>query len=645
MISKMSVARQFIVLAALGLILTVIGTGLALKRGHDQAFEAKRGEIQNEAEEAASVVRHYVQQEQSGAMTREAAQGRALEALAAIRFQGVNYISVLNYDGLALANANSELVGKNLIDLKDSTGFQLNRAQVGVAMSGTPGFVQFYWKKLGETTQKLKMSYVIGIPEWRWVVSTGDFVDDLDARLVDGIIRLAAIFAPLFLGYLAIVILMRRSLARLLGSLSGTMRRLAQGDLGAEIVGGERRDEVGQMAQALVTLRQAAIDRARLEAEAGAAGARADEERAAREQERAAMAEEQAEIVAAVARGLEQLSEGDLTVRLTEPFAASYEKLRSDFNGAMAKLEESLQVVAGNTASIRSASGEITHAADDLSRRTEQQAASLEQTAAALDEITSTVRKTAESATHARTVVSAAKGDAETSGVVMQEAVLAMSAIERSSGQIGQIIGAIDEIAFQTNLLALNAGVEAARAGDAGRGFAVVASEVRALAQRSAESAREIKGLIAASNEHVQHGVRLVGETGRTLARIVTQVGDLNGAVAEIAASAVEQSTGLAEVNTAVNQMDQVTQQNAAMVEQTTAASHSLASEAENLATVVNRFRVAGMAAPVVERAPAPSPAPPKRAVRPKAARRASPVSVGNLALKESASETAWEEF
>ncbi|MDE1906832.1 MAG: methyl-accepting chemotaxis protein, partial [Rhodospirillales bacterium] len=240
----------------------------------------------------------------------------------------------------------------------------------------------------------------------------------------------------------------------------------------------------------------------------------------------------------------------------------------------------------------RSGTGEIAAAADDLSRRTEQQAASLEETAAALDEITATVRRTAEGASHAHEVVTSAQTDAERSGVVVRDAVAAMSGIETSSQQISNIIGVIDEIAFQTNLLALNAGVEAARAGDAGRGFAVVASEVRALAQRSADAAKEIKSLISASTRQVISGVDLVGQTGTALARIVSQIGEISGVVRQIAASAQEQATGLHEVNAAVNQMDQVTQQNAAMVEQSTAACHSLAQETEKLATLTARFQI-----------------------------------------------------
>jgi methyl-accepting chemotaxis protein len=253
-----------------------------------------------------------------------------------------------------------------------------------------------------------------------------------------------------------------------------------------------------------------------------------------------------------------------------------------------------MRAIAQNTSGVRSGAGEITQAADDLSRRTEHQAASLEETAAALDQVTATISKTAESANGARDTAATAKADAEHSGEVVRETVAAMSGIETSSKQIGNIIGVIDEIAFQTNLLALNAGVEAARAGDAGRGFAVVATEVRSLAQRSADAAKEIKQLISTSGQQVETGVRLVGETGRALTRIAEHVAQLNGLVSDIAAAAREQAVGLAEVNTAVNQMDQVTQQNAAMVEQTTAASHGLEKEARELVQLVGQFALGG---------------------------------------------------
>jgi methyl-accepting chemotaxis protein len=386
--------------------------------------------------------------------------------------------------------------------------------------------------------------------------------------------------------------LLSRGIGRPVSAMTGAMGRLAAGDNAVEIPGADRRDEIGEMAKAVEVFKRGAIERVRIEREAEEQRGLTEEERARNEKARAVSAREQAHVVSNIGSGLDALAKGDLTFRISEAFPGEYRKLQDDFNAAMETLQETMKTIAGATEGIRSGTGEVSQAADDLSKRTEQQAASLEETAAALDQITATVRKTAEGANHARDAVTTAKADAERSGEVVNGAVLAMAEIDRSSKEISKIIGVIDEIAFQTNLLALNAGVEAARAGEAGKGFAVVASEVRALAQRSAEAAKEIKTLIQASSTQVESGVDLVGQAGKALERIVVQVAEINAVVVEIAASAKEQATGLAEVNTAVNQMDQVTQQNAAMVEQSTAASHSLAQEAEELGRLVARFEV-----------------------------------------------------
>ncbi|MBS0411184.1 MAG: methyl-accepting chemotaxis protein, partial [Proteobacteria bacterium] len=255
--------------------------------------------------------------------------------------------------------------------------------------------------------------------------------------------------------------LLTRAIAAPVSAMTAAMGRLAAGDNAITIPAIGRRDEVGRMAGAVQTFKEAAIEKVRLEAEAAEQRAAAERTRQAAEAERARAAEEQAQVVGALAEGLEKLSAGVLTWRLKSAFAPTYEKLRADFNGAMDKLQETMKVVALNTVGIKTGTDEISHASDDLSRRTEQQAASLEETAAALDEITATVRKTAQGAVNAREAVGAARADAEQSGVVVRQAVEAMSGIEASSQQISQIIGVIDEIAFQTNLLALNAGVEA----------------------------------------------------------------------------------------------------------------------------------------------------------------------------------------
>lgn len=308
----------------------------------------------------------------------------------------------------------------------------------------------------------------------------------------------------------------------------------------------------------------------------------------------------QAEVVEALRVGMHRLSDGDLTAEIIEVFKPDYEQLRNDFNSAVATLRDAMLRVVDNAESIRGEASDISNAADDLSRRTERQAATLEETAAALDELTVSVRSAADGAEQANQVVLDAKANAESSGVVVREAVEAMGEIQSSSTQISRIISVIDDIAFQTNLLALNAGVEAARAGEAGRGFAVVASEVRALAQRSSDAAREINDLISASGQHVKRGVDLVGHAGEALGQIFEAVSNISTHVSEIAVSSNEQSSGLVEINTAVNQLDQVTQQNAAMFEETTAASHALTREAETLSDTMSKFKTGSQEGNVV---------------------------------------------
>jgi methyl-accepting chemotaxis protein len=373
------------------------------------------------------------------------------------------------------------------------------------------------------------------------------------------------------------------ALNRMTGNLNATAKvadAIAGGDLSVEVQRLSAKDKLGQaLGRMLDSLRTAVKQR--------------DE----REAEKAQEAQQDEFAFGALGEGLGRLATGDLEHRIVTPFAAKTEKLRIDFNSAVQRLKETMVSVGANTQAIRSGTGEIASTADDLSRRSEQQAASLEETAASLDEITATVRRTAEGAQHARQVVSNAKDDAEKSGEIVRQAIEAMSGIEKSSKQISRIIGVIDEIAFQTNLLALNAGVEAARAGEAGRGFAVVAAEVRALAQRSADAAKEIKGLIQASATRVDEGVGLVAQAGDALARIAAQVSEINEEVANIAANAEEQSLGLGQVNTALYQMDQVTQQNAAMVEETTVAAQTLSRETEELAQLIGTFQIGQAAA------------------------------------------------
>lgn len=383
-----------------------------------------------------------------------------------------------------------------------------------------------------------------------------------------------------------------RGVVRPLNSITAAMADLAAGDLEVQIYGEARSDEIGKMASTVAIFRDNALERLRLEKEATSNRSQTEHERIERERQQAKEAEEVRFAVDNIGHALGQLSNGRLNYRITSEFADRLDQVRSDFNGAVAKLEDVMRGIGQNAQAIAAGSNQIRVAADDLSKRTEQQAASVEETAAALEQITTTVTDSSRRAAEAGKQVADTRQSAEHSGEIVDRAIIAMREIEASSREISSIIGVIDEIAFQTNLLALNAGVEAARAGDAGKGFAVVAQEVRELAQRSASAAKEIKTLISKSGEQVQNGVLLVTETGKALQQIVTQVQSVNTNVSAIVEGAREQATGLKEINTAVNTMDQGTQQNAAMVEETTAASHSLAKEAEGLFDLIGQFEI-----------------------------------------------------
>ena len=419
--------------------------------------------------------------------------------------------------------------------------------------------------------------------------------------------------------------------SRPLHAITKVMQTLAEGVTNFEVPFRNRKDEIGDIAGAVEIFRQSEIAKVRLEQEAEAARLQAEKDRVRLQEEAEAAAQQRLQqATSGLAAGLRRLAAGDLGFELTEPFAPDFEELRADLNSAVAQLGETLRAVALAVDEMDTGTREISTGADSLSKRTEQQAASLEETAAALDEITANVTNSTRRAEEARAVAAEANGSAAHSGNVVANAVHAMQRIEQSSSQISSIIGVIDEIAFQTNLLALNAGVEAARAGEAGKGFAVVAQEVRELAQRSAQAAKEIKDLIRNSEAEVKSGVKLVSETGEALQAIGGHVATINQHMEAIAVSAREQSVGLSEINTAVNQMDQTTQQNAAMVEETNAASATLVTQADRLRTLIDRFSLGQPARQTHRQVHA--------AQRPAMSR---PRVSGNTALKAD----SWEEF
>jgi methyl-accepting chemotaxis protein len=397
--------------------------------------------------------------------------------------------------------------------------------------------------------------------------------------------------------------------------------RLAGGDNDVTVSGTEHSHELGRMARALLVFRDSQIDR--LEASA----------------ERAKLRAKQDEVVNTMKRQLAALAEGNLTAEITQPFDPEYEDLRVNFNAAIKGLHAAMIRVIETSAVISNNASKSNSATAELSQRTENQAATLEQTAAALDQLTASVRS---GAAHAKSVdasVGKARFEATKNGEVVTQAVNAMGAIEQSSQQITQVIGVIDDIAFQTNLLALNAGVEAARAGESGKGFAVVASEVRALAQRSADAAKEIADLIENSSRHVAQGTQLVGHAGDALTEIITQVNEISSMTSQIAASAEEQAIGLSEINLGVNQLDQVTQQNAAMVQESITRGDAMVSETSKLTALIGRFKTSH------DRRPLPAPRDVSNTLRDAIAQTHASTKTHPRATANGVSEPAWEDF
>lgn len=444
--------------------------------------------------------------------------------------------------------------------------------QAAMALEAGPGFVE---RALGIAgAQVLSKAAGIDVFDTHWGIVGEVNLEEVNAPAV--LVRNKMIAVTLVVGGLSAILgwFTARSVVHPLERLGAAMQRVSDRDYAVVLTDQNRGDEVGTLSKALMRFRD------KLQASDLAA------------EERKALQAEQAQVVARLSTALTQLADGDLTDTITTPFHGEYDQLRQDFNRTVENLNETIGSVVLRAADIRQRSDGMSKSSDDLSRRTENQAATLEETAAALDELTASVKSAANGAREVEGVVGNAQKDAKASEPVVKNAVLAMTEIEKSSEEISQIIGVIDDIAFQTNLLALNAGVEAARAGEAGRGFAVVASEVRALAQRSSDAAKQIKGLISESAGQVERGVNLVGQAGEVLTKIAGHINHISGLVEEIAAGAQEQSIGLGEINVGVTQLDKVTQQNAAMVEEATASSHALNGDAGDLTERVMRFKL-----------------------------------------------------
>ncbi|CAK02830.1 HAMP domain-containing protein [Rhizobium leguminosarum bv. viciae] len=592
--SNFRISSKLILLTTGLVIVFALAAVFLIEAATETIYSERKDALKTQVDIAYSIVTTLHSDETAGKISREEAIAQATALVSQIHYEPNGVIFGYDYSGVRVINPGNAGVGKNFMALTDKNGTPLIKNIIDAGRAGG-GFSEYLWPKpgAGDDATSVKVSYSKAFDPWQLVLGTGAYLDDIDEKInqvyVQALGIVAAVLVISLIGALAVVRGITRPLTRIHSSLSA----VSNDDVSIAIPHTNLTNEIGMMARATKILQDKVRDRLTMEQREADQQRLIEQERseASRIQEEEAAG--QAHVVKQLSQALAALSEGDLTVRCSD-LGSRYDVLRANFNSAISRLLQAMQAVARNAGAITAGSEQIRSASDELSKRTEQQAASVEETAAALEEITTTVAQASRRAEEAGRLVRRTRENAEVSGTVVGRAIEAMSKIEASSAEISGIIGVIDEIAFQTNLLALNAGVEAARAGDAGKGFAVVAQEVRELAQRSAKAAQQINQLIAVSNVHVQTGVALVGETGSALSTIVSQVKQVSDNVEGIVEAAKEQSLGIAEINQAINVVDRGTQQNAAMVEESAAAAHSLAAEAAALLRLLAQFNVGG---------------------------------------------------
>jgi len=601
----------------------------------DALKSRRQQELKGLVDNAFSLMNAQYDLAKSGKIAEAQAKARALEAIGSLRYQGDNYFWVNDqHPTMVMHPVRPDLNGKDLTSIKDPNGKALFVEFVKAVENSGAGFVEYMWPKPGFDKPVEKISYVALFKPWGWIVGTGVYNDDIAAERNHALLAASGTGGAIMLFVAGIAVLTARGISRRLRKLNGAMLELANGNFDVALPDLDRKDEIGRIAAAVGTFKVKAAEKARREAdEAGIQQRRAAAEREAAMTRMAAEFElAVGSIVKAAAAGdfskrvsldgktdlilnvgasinglcdnvakalgelaamLAALAHGDLNRRIVAEYEGEFAALKSSANTTAQRIGETISEIRRATHEVANASAELSTSTTDLSQRTEEQAASLEQTSASMEQMSESVKKNAESAREAAQSVNFTVAAAERGKEVVGKAVDAMARIAGSSNKITEIIGVIDEIARQTNLLALNAAVEAARAGDVGRGFAVVASEVRSLAQRASQAAKDIKDLIVNSGARVQEGVDLVNAAGSSLTEIVQSIKSFSEIVANIASASSEQSTGLEDINRALAKMDEVTQQNSALVEENAATAKTLEHQASAMNERVAFFSVA----------------------------------------------------
>ncbi|HTO28642.1 MAG TPA: methyl-accepting chemotaxis protein [Devosia sp.] len=625
-----SIARRLYTLLfvfALGFAGVVAYQLYALRQNLD-AF--KRTEIQSVVQAGAGVVQHYYSLAEAGTMTTEAAQTAALDTLRAMRYQGEEYIFVDNFDYVnVLHTYQPEKEGTNRRETTDANGKLYMAEMIDGAKAQGSYFVSYAFKDK-DGLSKDKVTYAQAFAPWGWTIASGVLMTTVQAIFLQAAITSAAITLGVMAVVLALGALIARAIRRPIAALTADMVRLADNDFEVALEGRARHDEIGDMARAVEVFRENGLKVSRMtEAEAARIIAEEQSRRAMMtdlqdafgqvvdaaiagdfskrvetefpDPELNGLASSVNSLVATVDRGLDEtgrvltaLANTDLTHRMAGDYQGAFARLKTDTNAVADRLNEVVSQLRATSGTLKTATGEILSGANDLSERTTKQAATIEETSAAMEQLASTVLHNAQRAKDASVNAAEVTRTAEEGGQVMQKANEAMTAIEASSGKISNIIGLIDDIAFQTNLLALNASVEAARAGDAGKGFAVVAVEVRRLAQSAASASADVKVLIEQSAGEVSLGSRLVSDAAARLSFMLEAARANDQLMEGIARESREQASAIEEVNIAVRTMDEMTQHNAALVEETNAAIEQTEAQATALDAIVAVFNTGG---------------------------------------------------
>ncbi len=593
-LNKIKISRRLNIIALTALVGLGLLMGLAVMRLNVTRTDSFKSATQQSVDIAYSILDRYYNEEKSGRMTREQAQQAALESIRTLRFGKDDYFFVIGDDVvIRMHPVRTDLVGKNVAGVNDADGKPLFSRIVDLAKRDGQGFIEYNWQRASGSGADMKLSFIRHFAPWGMTLGTGVLFDQIRAAVMQDAFNLGSIAIVFVVIVAAVIWVISRSITQPVQALEGRMRSLADGDTGTPIPGLDGRDEVAGMAAAVEVFREGAV--ARIAAEAAKAQADAD----------------QAFIVSLVSHKLSNLAEGDLTARIDEQVPPSYDDLKHNYNGAIEKLRDLIGVISNASENIRTGSTEIAAASDDLARRTESNAASLEQTSAALSQIDNRLRSSAHSAGRTADRAREALSIVGTGRERANQASGAMTRVSESAKGIDTVIEGVDKIAFQTRVLAMNAAVEAGRAGEAGRGFAVVADLVSALAMRAEEEAKRAREQLTLTQADIVVAVDAVHNVDNALAEITSSVEEVSGLVSTMADDNRAQSSTISEIASAVNTMDQSTQQNAAMVEQTSAAARHLSEEVAILASRSGQFRTgnepaARLSAPA---APAPRPA------------------------------------